>query len=47
MEQKNRIFRITRTAVLIALLVVLQAALMPLNNSLITGSIVNLLLIIQ
>lgn len=47
MEQKNRIFRITRTAVLIALLVVLQAALMPLNNSLITGSIVNLLLIIS
>lgn len=47
MEQKNRILRITRTAVLIALLVVLQAALMPLNNSLITGSIVNLLLIIS
>ena len=47
MEQKNRILRITRTAVLIALLVVLQAALMPLNNSLITGSIVNLVLIIS
>ena len=47
MEQKDRILRITRTAVLIALLVVLQAALMPLNNSLITGSIVNLVLIIS
>lgn len=47
MEQKNRVLRITRTAVLIALLVVLQAALMPLNNSLITGSIVNLVLIIS
>lgn len=47
MEQKIRILWITQTAVLIALLIVLQAASMPLNNSLVTGSIVNLLLIIS
>ena len=38
---------ITRTAVLIALLVVLQAATIPLGNNFITGSIVNLMLIIS
>lgn len=38
---------ITRTAILLALLIVLQAATVPLGNSLITGSIVNLMLIIS
>jgi len=38
---------ITRTAVLIALLVVLQAATIPLGNNFITGSVVNLMLIIS
>ena len=42
-----RIVWITRTAVLTALLVVLQAATAPLGNTLITGSIVNLILIIS
>ena len=37
---------ITRTAVFIALLVVLQAATAPLGNTIVTGSIVNLLLIL-
>jgi uncharacterized membrane protein len=47
MEQKHRILRITRTAILIALLIVLQAATTPLGTPLLTGSIVNLLLIIS
>ena len=38
---------ITRAAVLIALLVVLQAVTMPLGYTLITGSVVNLILIIS
>lgn len=47
MNNKSRLFWITRTAVFIALLVVLQAATAPLGNILITGSIVNLLLIVS
>ena len=37
---------ITRTAVMIALLIVMQAATAPLGSTLVTGSIVNLLLIV-
>ena len=44
---KNTIRWITRTAVFIALLIVLQMATAPLGNILITGSLVNLLLIIS
>ena len=46
MRQKKVIW-ITRTAILIALLVVLQAATVPLGNNFITGSIVNAMLIIS
>jgi len=45
LENKNKILWITRTAIFIALLIVLQAATAPLGNTLITGSIVNLMLI--
>ena len=45
LEYKNKILWITRTAIFIALLIVLQAATAPLGNPLITGSIVNMLLI--
>ena len=47
MDNKQRILWITRTAVFIALLVVWQAVSAPLGNTLITGSIVNLLLIVS
>lgn len=47
MEPKHRIFWMTRTAILIVLLIVLQAATTPMGNPLITGSIVNLLLILS
>lgn len=47
MDNKNRILWITRTAILIALLIVLQAATAPLGNALVTGSIVNMMLIIS
>jgi hypothetical protein len=47
MNNKNTIRWITRTAVFIALLIVWQMATAPLGNILITGSIVNLLLIIS
>ena len=47
MDYKKRTLWITRTAVFIALLIVLQAATAPLGNVLITGSIVNLLLIVS
>ena len=47
MDNKRKILWITRTAVFIALLIVLQAATAPLGNILITGSIVNLLLIVS
>jgi len=46
-DNKQRILWITRTAVFIALLVVWQAVSAPLGNTLITGSIVNLLLIVS
>lgn len=47
MEQKHRILWITRTAILIALLIVLQAATTSMGSPLITGSIVNMLLVIS
>jgi len=47
MNNKKRILWITHTAVFIALLVVLQAATAPLGNTLITGTVVNLLLIVS
>ena len=47
LNNKQRILWITRTAILIALLVVWQAASAPLGNTLITGSVVNLLLIVS
>lgn len=43
--KRQRILWITRTAVFIALLIVLQAATAALGNAILTGSIVNLLLI--
>ena len=46
MDNKKRILWITRTAVFLALLVVSQAATAPLGNPLVTGSIVNLLLVL-
>lgn len=46
LNNRQRILWITRTAILIALLIVLQAVTAPLGN-LITGSIVNLLLIVS
>ena len=47
MENKKRILWITRTALLTALLIAAQAATAPLGNSLVTGSIVNLLLVVS
>lgn len=47
MKSNNRVLWISNTAVFIALLIVLQAAITPLGNPLITGSIVNMLLIIS
>ena len=47
MDNKRKILWITHTAIFIALLIVLQAATAPLGNPIITGSIVNLLLIIS
>ncbi len=47
MNNKKRILWITHTAVFIALLIVLQAATAPLGNTLITGIVVNLLLIVS
>jgi len=47
MDNKQRLLWITRTAILMALLIVWQAASAPLGNTLITGSIVNLLLIVS
>jgi hypothetical protein len=46
-DNKKKILWITQTAVFIALLIVLQAATAPLGNILITGTIVNLLLIVS
>ncbi|MDH6367311.1 MULTISPECIES: ECF transporter S component [unclassified Breznakia] len=47
MIQNKKILWITQTAVFVALLVVVQAATAPLGNTLITGSLVNMLLIIS
>ena len=47
MTNKKRILWITHTALFIALLIVLQAATAPMGNILITGTIVNLLLIVS
>jgi hypothetical protein len=47
MNYKRRTLWITRTAIFVALLIVLQAATASLGNVLITGSIVNLLLIVS
>ncbi len=47
MNNKTRIRWITRTAILIALLVVVQAATTPLGMTIVTGSAVNMLLIIS
>ena len=47
MNDKKKILWITHTAIFIALLIVLQAATAPLGNVLITGTIVNLLLIVS
>ena len=46
MNNKTRILWITRTAVFTALIIVLQAVTAALGNTLLTGSIVNLLLIV-
>lgn len=45
-KNKKTILWITRTAVFIALLVVIQLATAPLGNTLVTGSLVNLVLIL-
>ena len=45
-NKKNTLW-ITQTAIFIALLVVLQVATAPLGNTFITGTIVNMLLIIS
>ena len=43
----KKVLWLTRTAVLLALLIVMQAVTMTLGNSIVTGSIVNLILIIS
>ena len=45
LNRKQSVLWITCTAVFIALLIVMQAATAPLGNSIVTGSIVNLLLV--
>jgi len=47
MIKQTKVLWITRTAILLALLVVLQAATVPLGNNFITGSIVNAMLVIS
>lgn len=47
MKNPSHSLWMTQTAVCLALLVVLQAATMPLGSTLITGSVVNLLLILS
>ena len=47
MLKHKKVLWITRTAVLIALTIVLQAATLQLGNQIITGSVVNLMLIIS
>ncbi|MCL2851496.1 MAG: ECF transporter S component [Defluviitaleaceae bacterium] len=46
-NNRSRILWITRTAIFIALLIVMQAATAPLGNTLITGSLVNMMLVIS
>ena len=46
-NNKGKTLWITRTAVFIALLVVLQAATASLGNTIITGSVVNMLLVVS
>lgn len=43
----NQLLRVTQTALFVALLVVVQAATLPLGSTIITGSAVNLLLIVS
>ena len=47
MNNKKSIYWLTHTALFIALLIVLQAVTAPMGNILITGTIVNLLLIVS
>ena len=47
MHTKNKVFWITRTAIFIAMLVVIQITTAPMGNTILTGSIVNLLLIVS
>lgn len=47
MNDKKKILWITHTAIFIALLIVMQAVTAPLGNVIITGTIVNLLLIVS
>ena len=47
MNNKEKILWITHTAIFIALLIVLQAATAPMGNVIITGTIVNMLLIVS
>ncbi len=47
MKHKNKILWITQTAVFIALLIVLQTVTASLGNTIITGTVVNLLLIVS
>lgn len=47
MKRNTRILWITKTASCMALLIVLQAATTPLGNTLVTGSLVNLMLILS
>lgn len=47
MSNKKKILWITQTAVFIALLIVLQAVTASLGNTMITGTVVNLLLIVS
>jgi len=47
LSSKRNLLWITRTAIFIALLIVLQVATAPLGNIIVTGSIVNLLLIVS
>ena len=47
MNRKLGIIWIARTSIFIALLIVLQAATAPLGNIVVTGSIVNLLLVVS
>ena len=44
---KEKTLWITRTAIFVALLVVLQAATAALGNTIITGSVVNMLLVVS